>query len=77
MSGNNQTLILNQSNRNKKKYKKNNQNEEVGLEVTGEWRSPWDSRRLSAASVGPEGSESREDDWGRASYLHGSGVWWR
>ena len=45
----------------------------VGREVAGEWRSPWDSRLLRAPWLGTEGSEIREDRWGKGSLP----VWFR
>jgi hypothetical protein len=46
---------------------------EVGGGAAGEWRSSRDSRLLRATWHGPEGSESREDGWGKGSLL----VWFR
>ena len=40
---------------------------EGGREVAGEWRSPWATRLLRAAWLGPESSESREGWWGKGS----------
>ena len=36
----------------------------VGREVVGEWRSHWVSR---VAWLGSEGSQNREDGWGKGS----------
>lgn len=45
----------------------------VGREVAGEWRSLRASRLLRAPWLGTEGSENREDRWGKGSLL----VWFK
>lgn len=49
------------------------QSDGSGGEVVEEWWSPWDSRLLRAAWLGTEGSEIREDRWGKGSLL----VWFK
>lgn len=48
-----------------------------GREVSEEWSSPWNSRLLMVAWLGPPGSELQGrwvKDKGRQAYLYGSGL---
>ena len=49
------------------------QSDGSGGEVVEEWWSPWDSRLLRAAWLGPEGSEIRVDERGKGSLSVGFG----
>lgn len=50
------------------------ESDENGGEVAEEQSSPCDGSLLRAAWLGPESSASREDEWKREAYLHGSEV---